>query len=63
MHGGGSRNKATSETAGRASNAPPLTFVPLFVGGAPRSGTTMLHGLICASRHCNHYIGESSYFT
>ena len=63
MDGGGSRNKATSETGGRASGAPALGFVPLFVGGAPRSGTTMLHGLICASRHCNPYIGEASYFT
>ncbi len=63
MDGGGSRNKATSETGGRASSAPPIAFVPLFVVGAPRSGTSMLHGLICASRHCNPYIGEASYFT
>ena len=64
MDGGVSRDNAMSETAGQASCAPAaLAFRPLFIGGAPRSGTTMLHGLICASRHCNPYIGEASYFT
>ena len=62
MDGGGSRD-TTNESGGPAGGAPALGFVPLFVGGAPRSGTTMLHGLICASRHCNPYIGEASYFT
>ncbi|CAN7434208.1 sulfotransferase [Paraburkholderia hospita] len=38
-------------------------FTPVFVGGAPRSGTTILHALICSSEKTNDYIGECSYFT
>ncbi|MEX3954874.1 sulfotransferase [Trinickia sp. EG282A] len=38
-------------------------FVPLFVGGAPRSGTTILHALICTSEKTNDFIAECSYFT
>jgi hypothetical protein len=38
-------------------------FTPLFVGGSWRSGTTLLHALICTSRRVNDYIGESSYFS
>lgn len=36
-------------------------FVPLFVGGAWRSGTTVLHALICTSPRSNDYIGECSH--
>ncbi|CAG9213064.1 Sulfotransferase family protein [Paraburkholderia sabiae] len=38
-------------------------FTPLFVAGAPRSGTTILHAIICASQRTNGYISECSYFT
>lgn len=38
-------------------------FTPLFVAGAPRSGTTILHAIICASERTNGYITECSYFT
>ncbi|GJH02911.1 sulfotransferase [Paraburkholderia terrae] len=38
-------------------------FTPLFVAGAPRSGTTILHAIVCASRKTNGYINECSYFT
>jgi len=38
-------------------------FTPLFVAGAPRSGTTILHAIVCASRRTNGYINECSYFT
>jgi Sulfotransferase family len=37
-------------------------FTPIFVGGAPRSGTTLLHALICSSNKANGYIAECSYF-
>ena len=36
---------------------------PLFVGGSWRSGTTLLHALICTSGRTNDYIGECSYFS
>jgi hypothetical protein len=38
-------------------------FAPLFVAGAPRSGTTILHAIVCASDKTNGYITECSYFT
>jgi Sulfotransferase family len=38
-------------------------FTPLFVAGAPRSGTTILHAIVCASEKTNGYITECSYFT
>ncbi len=38
-------------------------FTPVFVGGAPRSGTTVLHALLCTSEKTNPYIGECSYFS
>lgn len=38
-------------------------FTPLFVAGAPRSGTTILHAIVCASKKTNGYITECSYFT
>lgn len=35
----------------------------VFVGGAPRTGTTVLHALICTSPSTNDYIAECSYLT
>jgi len=35
----------------------------IFVGGAPRTGTTLLQGLICTSPRTNDYIAECSYLT
>ncbi|MCK2055485.1 sulfotransferase [Methylobacterium sp. 37f] len=40
----------------------PLTDL-VFVGGAPRSGTTILHAVICTSPNTNDYIAECSYIT
>lgn len=45
---------------GTAASSP---FVPVFVGGAPRSGTTMLHDLVCTSPEANDYVGECSYLS
>ncbi len=38
-------------------------FTPVFVSGAPRSGTTVCHSLICTSNEVNDYVPESSYLT
>jgi hypothetical protein len=38
-------------------------FTPVFVAGAPRSGTTILHAIVCAAEKTNGYINECSYFT
>lgn len=38
-------------------------FPVVFVGGAPRSGTTMLHALLCTSPNVNDYVAECRYFT
>lgn len=46
-----------------ATNKAPNYFTPLFVGGAPRTGTTALHALICTSPKTNGYIAECSYFS
>lgn len=35
----------------------------IFVGGAPRTGTTLLQALICTSPRANKYIAECSYLT
>jgi hypothetical protein len=40
-----------------------LPFEPYFVVGAPRTGTTILHALICTDESVNDYIAEASYFT
>lgn len=40
-----------------------LPFEPYFVVGAPRTGTTILHALICTDASVNDYIAECSYFT
>lgn len=39
------------------------TFQPIFVAGAPRTGTTLLHALICTSPDVNDYIAECSYLS
>ena len=36
-------------------------FIPMFIGGAWRSGTTVLHALVCTSPRSNDYIGECSH--
>jgi hypothetical protein len=38
-------------------------FTPIFVSGAPRSGTTVCHALLCTSKTVNDYIPESSFLT
>jgi hypothetical protein len=40
-----------------------LPFEPYFVVGGPRTGTTILHALICTDDAVNDYIAECSYFT
>lgn len=35
----------------------------LFIGGAPRTGTTLLHALISTSPRSNEYVAECSYLT
>ncbi|MCJ2042495.1 sulfotransferase [Methylobacterium sp. J-059] len=44
-----------------------MTNLPLddlvFVGGAPRTGTTILHALICTSPNTNNYVAECGYLT
>ncbi len=40
----------------------PLPFKLVFVGGAPRSGTTVLHAAVCSSDNVNNYVSECSYF-
>jgi len=40
-----------------------LPFEPYFIVGAQRTGTTVLHALICTDDAVNDYIAESNYFT
>lgn len=47
----------------RFSGQTDLPFEPYFVVGAPRTGTTILHALICTDESVNDYIAECSYFT
>ena len=47
----------------RSTQPSGASFTPIFVGGAPRSGTTILHAVICRSERANDYIAECSYFT
>ena len=35
----------------------------IFVGGAPRSGTTVVHAMICTSTRVNGFVPESSFLT
>lgn len=39
-----------------------LPFIPVFVGGTPRSGTTMINALACSTDRANDQINECSYF-
>ncbi len=47
----------------RFSGQTDLPFELYFVVGAPRTGTTILHALICTDESVNDYIAECSYFT
>jgi hypothetical protein len=38
-------------------------FDTVFVGGAPRSGTTLLHALICTGQRVNDFVAECTYLT
>jgi len=38
-------------------------FQTIFIGGAPRTGTTVLQAVICTSPMVNEYIAECSYFS
>lgn len=40
-----------------------LPFEPYFVVGAQRTGTTVLHALICTDDATNDFIAESNYYT
>lgn len=39
------------------------SFVPVFVSGSPRSGTSITQALICTSESVNDYVPECSFFT
>lgn len=47
----------------RRAHRQPITWQQVFVVGAPRSGTTVLHALICSAPDVNDYVAECSYFT
>lgn len=36
-----------------------LPFVPVFIGGAPRSGTTLTYALMCTATNTNNYLRET----
>lgn len=44
-------------------NEPKVSQPIIFVGGAPRSGTTVTHALLCTSRRTNNYHPEITYVT
>lgn len=39
-----------------------INFIPVLIGGSPRSGTTLLNSLICSSKEVNEHMQECSYF-
>lgn len=39
-----------------------MDFTPIFIGGSPRSGTTLLNSLVCSSLDVNRHMQECSYF-
>ena len=39
-----------------------MNFMPIFIGGGWRSGTSVLHALVCTSPRTNQYISECHYF-
>ena len=43
------------------NNTAQLQRPVIFVGGAPRSGTTVTHALLCTSEHANKYCPEISF--
>ncbi len=40
---------------------PPLPFTPVLIAGAPRSGTHLLHSLVCTSARVNQFVPEAHY--
>jgi hypothetical protein len=40
-----------------------MNFTPIFIGGGWRSGTSVLHALVCTSPRTNQYISEVNYFS
>lgn len=55
--------QAISELAVRKQELARRSSSLIFVGGAPRTGTTLLQALICTSPRTNKYIAECSYLT
>ncbi len=53
----------TGQPHARLYDRTAAAFKPLFVGGAWRSGTTLLHALVCTSMRVNNYIEEASHFS
>ena len=47
----------------RHTNSPAISWQPVFVVGAPRSGTTVLHATICSAPEVNDYVAECAYFS
>ncbi len=47
----------------RRAHRLPITWQQVFVVGAPRSGTTVLHALVCSAPTVNEYVAECTYFT
>jgi hypothetical protein len=52
---------ATSAPLSVAAPTPPQLQKVIFVGGAPRSGTSVTHALICTAQACNKYHPEISF--
>jgi hypothetical protein len=46
----------------KAGQSHKINFSPIFIGGSPRSGTTLLNSLICSSDKVNRHMQECSYF-
>lgn len=40
------------------TSVPPLPFTPVLIAGAPRSGTHLLHSLVCTSARVNRFFPE-----
>lgn len=53
--------KTPAPLANAATATPPQLQRVIFVGGAPRSGTSVTHALICTAQACNKYHPEISF--
>jgi hypothetical protein len=53
--------KTPALLANAATPTPPQLQKVIFVGGAPRSGTSVTHALICTAQACNKYHPEISF--